>query len=110
MFVQRSKGSGYSCIDASVTCFSPLHKKHLLRLTTDEKMHCRPTLGPRCMDLLVITADEFVSAAIAIDALHDPEDSLQLRLVATAAGAPRHHAIEPIAEPMDEPKLVVPLL
>ena len=60
------------------TCLSPLHKKHLLRLTTDEKMHCRPTLGPRCVDLLVITADEFVGGAAATDALPDPEDRLQL--------------------------------
>ena len=44
------------------------------RLTTDEEMHCCPTLGPRCVNLLVITADEFVGAAT----LSDPEDRLQL--------------------------------
>ena len=32
-------------------------------------MHCRPTLGPRRVDLLVITADEFVVGVAAEDRL-----------------------------------------
>ena len=53
--------------------------KHVLRLTNDEKMHCRPTHGPRCVDLLVITADEFV-------VVFDPEDRLQLFRLLSSEG------------------------
>ena len=42
-------------------------------------MHCRPTHGPRCVDLLVITADEFV-------VVFDPKDRLQLFRLLSSEG------------------------